>query len=117
MVDTLVEKKSFFKCDADRNLWIRLNAERIRYSQKILNKINEPDLGNVDKEYSHLWVSNNQLEYDEISCDAPRFSLEELSGLSHEELFRLNEKKNIKIIESIFNSTFNDDFIIYDEEF
>lgn len=89
----------FFKSEEDRNLWIRLNAERIQYSHKKLNKIDE-DLGAIDKPYSHLWVSNNQLDYDEQKREVPRFSLEELSSLSMEELFKLSIIRNkTKILE------------------
>ena len=35
-------KKNFFKDESQRNLWIRLNAEHIQYSNNI-SKINEVD--------------------------------------------------------------------------
>jgi len=98
------ERKIFFKNDDERNLWIKLNAEHIRYSQKILNNIDEEDLGDIDERWSHLWVSNNQLIYDEIMDDKPRFSLAELSGMNHDELLDLSIERNKKIIKEIFEN-------------
>jgi len=116
------EKKSFFRDEEQRNLWIKLNAERIRYSQKILNNRDINDLGDIDTPYTHLWVSNNQLVYDEHQRDQPRFSLEELAAMSQEDLLRLSEERNKEIIKEIFDETFNqddDDFIVLggDEDF
>jgi len=96
-------KKSFFRNKDERNLWIRLNAERIRYSQKILNHKDEQDLGSIDEPYSHLWVSNNQLTYDEYMHKEPRFSLEELSAMQHNELLKLSLERNKEVIEKIFS--------------
>jgi len=113
-------KKFFFRNEKERNLWIRLNAELIRYSQKTLNNGDEQDLGNIDKPYSYLWVSNNQLTYDEYMCDNPRMSLAELSAMSHKELFKLSKQRNQETIKEIFGETFKDnDFIVLsdDEDF
>jgi len=84
-------------------LWIKLNAERIQYSQKILNNKDE-ELGSIDESYSHMWVSKNQLEYDETNCDAPRFSFEELLTNTPHELFKLSQSKNFEKIQKLFES-------------
>ena len=96
-------KKKFFKSESERNLWIRLNAEHIRDSQKKTNNSKEDDLGSVDEQYSHMWVSNNQLTYDESERDAPRFSFEELLLLSHEELLKITRKRHMEFIQEIFS--------------
>lgn len=100
------EKKMFFQNEKERNLWIRLNAERIRYSNKIMNHIDNDDLGSIDEERSPLWISNNQLIYDEHMHDSPRFSLEELSAMSHEDLFILAQKRNQEIMDKLFDEIF-----------
>jgi len=94
----------FFKDEKQRNLWIRLNAEHIRYGEKIVNNIDKPDLGAVDKPYSPLWVSNNQLKYDEEHRDAPRFSLAELSAVSQDELVKMTRERNRETIKTLFES-------------
>jgi hypothetical protein len=86
--------KKFFKSENERNLWIRLNAERIKYSNEVNNRIINEDIGNVDKEYSPMWISKNQLEFDENEKDALRFSFEELLTLSPQELYKLSKEKN-----------------------
>ncbi len=90
------KKGNFFKSEADRNLWIRLNAQRIEFSQKKMNRITI--FGDVDTPDSCMWISKNQLEYDEVNRTAPRFSLEQLSSLSMEELDRLDEKRYEEIV-------------------
>jgi len=100
------EKKNYFRNDEERNLWIRLNAERLRYSNKILNNIDEQDLGSMDEERSPIWISTNQLIYDEYMEDNLRFSLEELSGMNHEDLFELAQIKNQEMIDRIFDEMF-----------
>lgn len=106
------EKKEFFKDEKERNLWIRLNAERIRYSHKIVNDVYKEDLGSIEEERSPLWISHNQLIYDEYMHDCPRFSFEELSAMSHEDLFALAQERNQEIINKIFDEIFDN----YDEE-
>jgi len=95
-------KKNFFKDEAERNLWVRLNAEHIRYFHKVVNHKDEEDLGAIDKPYSHLWVSNNQLTYDEYMRDAPRYSFEELIGLNEADMLRLSRKRNQEEIKKMF---------------
>ena len=111
------EKKSFFKNEEERNLWVRLNAERIRYFHKVVNKIDEQDLGSIDKPHSHLWVSNNQLIYDEYMENAPRLSLAELSAMNHDDLLKLSQERNHETIKKLFKETFSDDdFIVFGED-
>jgi hypothetical protein len=110
------EKKVFFRNDEERNLWIRLNAEHIRYCKKVVNRIDKPDLGSIDEPHTHMWVSNNQLVYDEFMEDAPRMSLAELSAMSQDELVILAEKRNEETIKKIFKDTLLDDnFMILDD--
>ena len=80
----------FFKTDAERDLWIKLNAERISYYNRTVLKENVQDLGSVDKLHSCMYISNNQLDYDETESNKPRFSLEELLSLSDEEILELD---------------------------
>lgn len=84
-------RKSFFRGESERNLWIRLNAERLQYGDKI-RKRKESAMGSVDEPHTYMWISNNQLDYDEHERRAPRFSLEELL-LSPAELFRLEKQR------------------------
>jgi hypothetical protein len=97
------EKKKFFKDDNERNLWIKLNAEHIRYGEKVVNNKIIEDLGSIDKAYSPLWISNNQLTYDEYMHDAPRISFEEFLTLSDDQLVRLTREKNRQKIEELFD--------------
>ena len=102
-----MEKNVFFKNEKERNLWIRLNAERIRYGNMVINNIKNNDLGAIDKPYSPLWVSNNQLKFDEENRDIPRLSLEELSTLTQDELLRISRKRNCEIIKELFGELEN----------
>ena len=49
-----------------------------------------------------MWVSRNQLEYDEANKDAPRFSLEELLTLSQQDMLRLSRSRNAETIRRLF---------------
>jgi len=99
------EKKNFFKNENERNLWIKLNAEHIRYSKNQFNNLKESqDLGNINKPHSDMWVSNNQLTYDEYMRDAPRISFEEFLTLSDSELLRVTQKRNSSVIKKIFEN-------------
>ena len=97
-----LEKKNFFRNEAALNLWLRLNAEHIRFFNKVVNGIDREDLGAIDKPYTPYWVSNNQLTYDEYKCDAPRFTLEELSSLSHEEILVICERRTKQVFYEMF---------------
>jgi len=92
---------NFFKTDDERQLWIKLNAERIQHGERIVNN-RDLELGAVDKPYSPMWVSNNQLEYDEENKDALRFSFEELLTESPIELVRLTRERNKETIRRLF---------------
>lgn len=101
--------KTFFKNDNERNLWIKLNAERIQgynkifeesftcKSNEIISEVNSDNMGDIDKPYSYVWISKNQLEFDENNKDAPRFSLEELLLLTQKELFDLVQERNCRL--------------------
>jgi len=52
----------------------------------------ESPMGSVDEPHTYIWVSKNQLDYDEHERNAPRYSLEELL-LSPAELFRLEQQR------------------------
>ena len=94
--------KNFFKNENERLLWIKLNAERIQYSAKILNH-QDLEIGKVGEPFSCMQVSENQLMYDEEKRDAPRFTLEELV-LPHPELFRLAENRNKQKLTEMFGT-------------
>ena len=102
-------KKNFFKDESQRNLWIRLNAEHIQYNNKKVSGIDKP-LGKIGQPHSFQQISANQLDYDEHMCDAPRFSFEELV-LPHDELFKLEKKRNDEKVNEMFREiddlTFN----------
>ena len=116
------KKKKVFFSKKDRDLWVRLNAEHIRHANKVVNQIDKEDLGSIETVYSPLWISNNQLTYDEYMEDQPRLSLEELSSMNHDDLLVLSEERNKVTFEKIFEGVFDDDdedFIVYggDEDF
>lgn len=92
----------FFKDEEQRNLWIRLNAEHIRYGEKVFNGKDIQDLGGIDEQFSPMWISNNQLRFDEEHRNAPRFSFEELSTLSQDELVVMTRKRNRETIKTLF---------------
>lgn len=81
----------FFENKEQRDLWLRLNAEFMRYRD---NKLNE-DLGNVKKRNSFMWISNNQLDNDECNRKRLRFTLEELSTLQHSELKEIDDIREL----------------------
>jgi hypothetical protein len=96
------KRKTFFKSESDRNLWIRLNAELIQYRNKMLYCIYK-ELGTVHDPYTPMWFSNNQLIYDEFNRDAPRLSFEELLLLSLPELYELSVAKDTHDVKNILN--------------
>jgi len=87
----------FFNTDADRDLWIKLNAERISYFNRTVLKESAQDLGSVDKLHSFMYISNNQLDYDENKKNKPRFSLEELLSLTDEEILKLDLIRRVNL--------------------
>ena len=99
--------KSFFKSETERNLWIKLNAERIRYANKIANRIDEEDLGDIDRPFTPMWVSNNQLEFDEHEREELRFSFEELITLSQENLYKLANERTRTVVNQLYRDFFD----------
>jgi hypothetical protein len=95
----------FFKSDADRKLWIKLNAERIQYNFKVRNA-KEKDVFDAC-----LRISEKQLIYDENEYEAPRYSIEQLLTLSPKELYQLQSQQEQKIIDRIYK---NDDEDVID---
>jgi hypothetical protein len=98
-------KKNFFKDESQRNLWIRLNAEHIHYVAKKLNKVDfkqNLEIGKLGEPFSCMQISANQLDYDEHMCDATRFNFEELV-LPHDELFKLERKRNNEKLRNMFH--------------
>lgn len=91
----------FFKTDSERQLWIKLNAEHIQYGEKVVNNMDK-EIGDINKVFSPMWVSKNQLEYDEANHDAPRFSFEELLTKSPDELVKLTRNRNAEKIKNMF---------------
>jgi hypothetical protein len=96
--------KNFFKSESERNLWIKLNAERIKYLNEVNNHMINEDLGSIDKEYSPIWLSKNQLEYDENEKDYLRYSFEELLTLTPQELYKLSKEKNQNKLEELIKN-------------
>lgn len=96
-------RKNFFKSETDRNLWIKLNAELIRYfNETYNNKPKGEELGDVDAPYSYMSISANQLEYDEYMRDEPRISMEELLTLDFPALVKIAQKIDQETIRRIF---------------
>lgn len=79
-----------FRSAADRNLYIRLNAERIDEFHQKVNR-GAPNMGAVDAPYSSMWISNNQVEYDEKQGKL-RFSMEQLLTLGPEDFLVLQQE-------------------------
>jgi hypothetical protein len=85
-------KSKFFKKESDRNLWIKLNAERIMFMSLVVGDTNV-ELGDINTPYSPMWISKNQLEYDEKHEDNLRFTLEQFLTMTDKELFDFNFNK------------------------
>lgn len=100
------EKKIFFKSESERDLWVKLNAEVIRYFHETTNNVSRKELGDVNTPHSYMWISDNQLTYDEYECDAPRFSFEELLTLEYKDLIKITRKQNMEFIEKTFPEYF-----------
>lgn len=102
----LKEKKIFFKSESERNLWVKLNAEVIRYFHETVNNKEREDLGDINTPFSYMWISNNQLTYDEYECDIPRFSFEELLTLDFNDLIKITRKQHQDFIMKTFPEYF-----------
>jgi hypothetical protein len=94
-------KKDFFKSEKEREIWVKVNAELIQHRNKMIG-VDKP-MGDITERHSCMWVSNNQLIYDEFECPAPRFSLEEFLTLSIPQLFRLATRREEEEMLQIFN--------------
>jgi len=92
----------FFKSEVVRDIWIRLNAERIQYFFKMKNDERSEDF-NLCKE-----ISKEQLVYDETERSFLRYSLDDLLMLSPKELYNLQNHKEEKIINKIFDEEENE---------
>ncbi len=98
--------KKMFNNDADRELWIKLNAERQIEWEKTLTYFNErtgkhePTLQarNPRSMEEALRVSKNQLEYDEEK-GVLRYSLEDLLSLTIDELNTKDAKRHQEWVE------------------
>ena len=93
--------KKFFTSEEERELWIKLNAKSIQYFNLQVNN-QESELGDINTPYTPMWISNNQLKYDEENKNEPRYSLEELSSLSMSELVKLCRKKHREWVKKYF---------------
>lgn len=100
-------RKNFFKSESERNLWVKLNAEAIRHFHETINHKEREELGDIDTPYSYMWISNNQLIFDEYERDAPRFSFEELLTLSMDDLVKITRRQHMEFIRKTFKSYLN----------
>lgn len=97
----------FFKTESERELWIKLNAERQIEWEKGLTYFDKetqtykPTLQALNPRSMEqaLIVARNQLEYDEEKCEKPRYTLEELLTLDREGLLQIDKKRHQKWIE------------------
>lgn len=97
-----IKRKKFFKNEEERNIWIRLNAERLEYCDKKDGQ-DVYKMGSIDEKDTYMWMSNNQLNCEELECDAPGFSLEELLTKSMPELYTITKKRWNAVILQIIN--------------
>jgi len=103
----------FFRTDEERNLWIILNAERIRYKNGVILNI-YMELGSITDPQSPMFQSNNQLLYDENVGGNLRFTLEELL-LPEEDLFYLAKNRDERVLNELFNTTKKNDNELFEE--
>ena len=92
----------FFKTESERELWIKLNAERQIEMEKGLTYFDKetqtyrPTLQALNpRTMSEAFeISRNQLEYDEKNKDKPRYSLEEMLTLDIDGLNEIGRKQH-----------------------
>ena len=96
-------KLKFFRTEEERNLWIRLNAERIQFILQMKNSIE--DFEKCKR------MSLNQLEYDEKNRTILRYRLEDLLLYSPQELYNIELKREEDIINKIFEEDNDTDLI------
>ncbi len=98
---------NFFNTESDRQLWIKLNAERqiewekgLTYFDKETNTY-KPTFQALQPRTMEeaLDCSKRQLEYDEKKCSKPRFTLEELLLLNRDGFLQIEKKNHQKWIE------------------
>lgn len=105
-------KNKFFKTESERELWIKLNAERqIEWERGLtyFDKKTQTYKPTLQALYPRtmdeaLEISRNQLEYDEQNKDKPRYSLEEMLTLDIKGLNEIGRKQHqewIKKFESL----------------
>ncbi len=91
-----------FNTESERELWIKLNAERQIEWEKGLTyfdketQTHKPTLQalNTRTMEEALKISRNQLEYDEQNKDKPRYSLEELITLDIDGLNKIGARQH-----------------------
>jgi hypothetical protein len=95
-------ENKFFKSESERELWIKLYAERqiewekeLRYFDKATQTY-KPTLQAINPRNMEeaLEVSRRQLEYDEKNNDKPRYSLEEMLTLDIDGLNDIRRKQH-----------------------
>jgi len=95
-------ENKFFKTESERELWIKLNAERqielekeLRYFDKETQTY-KPTLQALNPRTMKeaLEISRRQLEYDEQNKDNPRYTLEELLTLDIDGLNEIGRKQH-----------------------
>jgi hypothetical protein len=96
--------KNFFKTDSERELWIKLNAERQIEWEKGLKyfdtksqtyKPTHQALNHRSMEEA-LRISRGQLRVDEETKDKPRYSLEELLTLTIDKLNEIQKSHHLE---------------------
>ena len=89
-----------FRSVEDRNLWIRLNAERIIEAGRKKNNRELP-MGAIGAKWTAMNISNNQLMSDENRGEL-RFSMEELSSLQFDELDYISVERQKETKQKLF---------------
>jgi hypothetical protein len=95
--------ESFFNSNSDRELWIKLNAERqILFDKNCYDKTGKPYVNAISPRTMEqaLQISRRQLEYDEKNGKL-RYTLEELLLLDYEELKSISDKKHKEICDKL----------------
>jgi len=95
-------ENKFFKTESERELWIKLNAERQIEWEKGLTyfdretQTHKPTLQALNPRTisEALEISKNQLEYDEKNNDNPRYSLEEMLTLDIDGLNKIGTRRH-----------------------
>jgi hypothetical protein len=94
----MTSKKILFKSQADRELWIKLNAERqIEFDKNCFTSDGKPYSNALYPRSMEeaLIISRNQCEYDEKEGKL-RFTLSELLTLDYSGLKNISDKKHMQ---------------------